>query len=53
VLWKKYAYVTNFDETTPPNTLKEFVNNPELIREAFDSAAQIVVEDLCQHMQGN
>jgi hypothetical protein len=53
VLWKKYAYVTNFNETTPPNTIKQFVNNPELIREAFETAAQIVAEDLCKHMQGN
>jgi hypothetical protein len=53
VLWKKYAYVTNLNKTTPSNTLKAFVANPELIREAFEAAAQIVVEDLCKHMQGN
>ncbi len=52
VLWKKYAYVTNFNDTTPPNTLEQFINNPELIRYAFESAAQVVVEDLCKHMQG-
>jgi hypothetical protein len=52
VLWKKYAYITNFNDTTPPNTLEQFVANPELIRYAFESAAQIVVEDLCNHMQG-
>ena len=53
VLWKKYAYVTNFNDTTPPNTIEQFINNPERIRYAFESAAQIVVEDLCKHMQGN
>ena len=52
VLWKKYAYVTNFNDTTPPNTMEQFINNPERIRYAFESAAQIVVEDLCKHMQG-
>ena len=43
VLWKKYDYVTNVNGKTPSHTLEEYLNDPELIREAFITASQIVV----------
>ncbi|MHC4751574.1 MAG: hypothetical protein ACYTFW_17090 [Planctomycetota bacterium] len=52
VLWKKYAYVTNLNKSTPSSTLGQFFNNPELMREALTVATQIVVEDLVNDMQG-
>ena len=51
ILWKKYGYVTNLSKETPSNTLRQFIDNPKLMREAFAVAAQIVVEDLITHMR--
>jgi len=50
VLWKKYDYVTNLNGKTPSHTLEEYFNDPELIREAFNTASQIVVSGLIDHM---
>ncbi len=50
VLWKKYDYVTNLNDNTPSHTLEEYFNNPELMREAFSAASQIVVTGLIDHM---
>jgi len=50
VLWKKYDYVTNLNGETPSHTGEEYINDPELIREAFNTASQIVVSGLIDHM---
>ena len=50
VIWKKYGYVTNLSKETPSNTLGQFIDNPQLMREAFAAATQIVVADLIIHM---
>ena len=50
VLWKKYDYVSNLNRKTPSHTLEEYLNDPELIREAFNTASQIVVSSLIDHM---
>jgi hypothetical protein len=52
VVWKKYAYVTNFNDMTPGNSMEQFISNPELIREAFEISAILVAQDLVKHMQG-
>lgn len=50
VLWKKYNYITNLNSKTPSHTLEEYLNDPELIREAFNNASQIMVSGLIDHM---
>lgn len=51
VLWKKTSYVTNLSNKTPPNTLEEYLQEPELLRIAFSIASEIVTTDLIKHIQ--
>lgn len=51
VLWKEYEYISNLSGKTPSHSLKEYLNNPTLIREAFTIAAQRVAVDLIEHLK--
>lgn len=51
VLWKKYDYVTTYNDQTPSHTLEEYLQSPHLIREAFESASRIVVGGLIKAMR--
>ncbi len=50
VLWERYAYVTNLNNQTPSHTLDEYLEHPELIREAFTVAARLVIGELVKDM---
>lgn len=52
VVWKKYAYVTIFNEVTPSCSIEEFTSNPESLREAFEITASLIVQELVSHMKG-
>ncbi len=52
VLWQRYEYVTNLSDKTPSQTLEEYLEKPELIRDAFTIASKLVVADLVKHMRG-
>jgi hypothetical protein len=51
VLWQKLEYISGLKGETPGNTLKEYLQNPEFIREAFSVTAKIVSESLVKHLQ--
>lgn len=51
VLWQKYEFVTPVGLPMPGNTLKEYLENPQLMRDGFIAAAKIVSEGLVKHMQ--
>ncbi|MBC8402459.1 MAG: hypothetical protein H8E14_13300 [Candidatus Marinimicrobia bacterium] len=53
VLWKKYVYVSYYTKDTPSHTLEEYFKEPELIREAFTLASEIVANDMINHLQGD
>ena len=52
VLWQKHDSVTHLNGETPSFTLEEYLQNPQLIREACTVAAKIVVRGLVKHMRG-
>ncbi len=51
VLWKKYAYITPLNGTTPSHTYEEYMNNPNFMLEAFSSASKIVIADLIESLK--
>jgi hypothetical protein len=50
VIWQQSDSVTNLTGQTPLHTLKEYLENPEFIREAFTVAAKIVSNGLVKKM---
>ncbi|MFT3922029.1 MAG: hypothetical protein QM778_05810 [Myxococcales bacterium] len=53
VLWKDSAYVTNMSGETHGSTLKEYLEDPERLRQAFTDASNLVARDLVAEMAGN
>jgi hypothetical protein len=53
VIWQRYDYVTNLSDKTPSQTLEQYLEKPELIRDAFTMTAKLVVADLVRHMREN
>lgn len=51
VLWQKQVLVTSLNKQTPAHTLEEYLQNPQLLREAITVAAQIVSDELMKHMR--
>ena len=51
VLWQKYDYITAFNDQTPEHTIEEYLRNPQLIREAFDTSAKIISEGLVKDIR--
>ncbi|MFO8091105.1 MAG: hypothetical protein R6U13_14800 [Desulfatiglandaceae bacterium] len=44
IIWEKYEQVTNLSRETPTYTAENLIRNPELLREAFTSAADVISE---------
>lgn len=53
IIWKKSSYVINATKQTPSHTLEEYLQNPQLMREAFTVAAKIASAELVKHMQNS
>ena len=51
VLWQQYVLVASGDEQTPRHILEEYVEKPQLIREAYIVAAKVVSNALVKHMR--
>jgi hypothetical protein len=51
ILWKKYAYVTLFNTKLPAHRIVEYINSPELIRDAAAVASKIIAEDLVNDLK--
>jgi len=51
VLWQQEVSVTSGDEQTPRHILEEYVEKPQLIREAFTVAAKVASNALVKHMR--
>jgi hypothetical protein len=50
VLWQKLAIATN-ENQTPAHSVEEYLKNPQLIREAFNTTAKIISEGLVKDMR--
>jgi hypothetical protein len=53
ILWWSSAFVTNLSGQTTSHTLEEYLTDPELMREAFNRASEVVVTDLVNHLKGD
>ena len=51
VLWQHYVLVTSGDDQTPRHILEEYVEKPQLIREAYIVAAKVASNALVKHMR--
>jgi len=51
ILWKKYDYITLFNSKLPAHRIIEYINNPELIRDAAAVASQIIAEGLVNDLK--
>lgn len=52
IIWKKNEHVSPLSENTPSHRHKEYLSNPELIREALTIASQIAIGKLINDMKG-
>ncbi len=52
-LWKKYEYITNLNSKTPSYTYGEYLENPELMRDAFNTASTIIIGKLIEDLKRN
>ena len=52
ILWKNRRTVTQGTSRTPSRKYEEYINNPELIREAISICSRIVVDKLVKDMLG-
>jgi hypothetical protein len=51
VFWQKYDYITAFNDQTPEHTIEEYLQNPQLIHEAFNTSAKIISEGLVKDIR--
>jgi hypothetical protein len=51
VLWKKYAFITALNGSTPSHTSIEYLKNPDFILEAFNTASRIVIAELIDDLR--
>jgi hypothetical protein len=50
VLWQKLEISTN-ESQTQAHTIEEYLRNPQLIREAFNTSAKIISEGLVKDIR--
>jgi hypothetical protein len=51
IFWQKYDYITAFNDQTPEHTIEEYLRNPQLIQEAFNTSAKIISEGLVKDIR--
>ena len=51
IVWKQREWVSLWGTDAPGHSLEEYLENPELIREAIDFAAKVVIDALVQDLR--